>query len=656
MTQIDHIFPVSRSFDDSQANKVLVFAQENAAKGKRTPAEWLSADEDRWAHLTNVVWPKMVEAGWPDAKRRRCLKARLEDPEKDEAAFTNRQLVDTAYIARAARDYLGLLFGGGQAGLNAVQPVPGRATALLRRAWGVGLGKLLGLGDEADKVRNDLRHHAVDALVVALTEPGSVQALSRWWQLRELGLPRPDFRPPWPAFREEAKAKVERILVSHRVQAKLSGPLHEETRLGDTGQREPDGSVIYVKRKPVAELTASEIRGDRDVWIADEGVRKAILDHLARHGLVLARRERGAAKDASAERALKRLLAMEIRLPLSEEAKRRWAERGIDAQAGPVIKRVRLHLRRKDGVMPVHRRKNMHAELGPGTNHHIAIYRDGEDVRYLVVTKREAYERVRRGEPAVLPEHPEGGRLVMALHPGDVLRRAVGEREEFVVVRYAYGAGPVFFKPHWLAGVPKPQVSKTASDLGSRGLAQGCGRPHRPLAVREMTRTVVVSSPARLSLRHRQLVVARQDGSSPHGPAGRPRPPPRRGAAGDLHPRPARGTDGGEGCPRRLWGGPHAVRRPSPLCRQRACRRTAARSARLPAPAGETAVAGDRFGQAAPPSRPAAARRRLRPRARRHGAARAVWRPGQTWRPKERNATGPPCSGRSSGETGPGPD
>lgn len=33
-----------------------------------------------------------------------------------------------------------------------------------------------------------------------------------------------------------------------------------------------------------------------------------------------------------------------------------------------------------------------------------------------------------------------------------------------------------------------------------------------------MTRTVVVSSPARLSLRHRQLVVARQDGSSPTVP------------------------------------------------------------------------------------------------------------------------------------------
>ncbi|WP_114375387.1 type II CRISPR RNA-guided endonuclease Cas9 [Elioraea thermophila] len=458
-TQIDHIFPVSRSFDDSQANKVLVLAGENAAKGRRTPHEWLSADADRWTHLTQVVWPRMVEAGWPEAKRRRCLKAALEDPEADAEGFTARQLVDTAYIARAARDYLGLLFGGGQAGLNAVQPVSGRATALLRRAWGVGLGKLLGGGDEGDKVRDDLRHHAVDALVVALTEPRTVQALSRWWQVKETGLRPPPFDFPWPGFREEAKAKVASILVSHRVQAKLSGPLHEETRLGDTGEREPDGSVIYAKRKPVAELTASEILGGRDVWIADAGVRQAILDHLARHGVVLERRKRGAEKDAKAERELKRLLAMEIRLPLREETKRRWADHGVAAETGPIIKRVRLNLRRKDGVMPVHRHKNIHAELGPGTNDHIAIYRDGETVRFLVATKREAYERVRRGEPAVLPVHPEGGRLVMALRPGDVLRREVDGAQAFVLVRKFNANGRIFYKVLHSSKEPRPEVS-----------------------------------------------------------------------------------------------------------------------------------------------------------------------------------------------------
>ncbi|MFQ3623610.1 MAG: type II CRISPR RNA-guided endonuclease Cas9, partial [Acetobacteraceae bacterium] len=461
-TQIDHIFPVSRSFDDSQANKVLCLARENAAKGRRTPHEWLSGDADRWAHLTGTVWEQMKNAGWPEAKRRRCLKATLEDPEADAAGFTNRQLVDTAFIARAARPYLGLLFGGGQAGIDAVQPVPGRATALLRRAWGIGLGRLLGgAGEDGPKLRDDLRHHAVDALAVALTTPRTVAELSRWWQARETGRRPPGFPLPWPGFREQAKAAVESILVSHRVQAKLSGPLHEETRLGDTGMREDGGSTIYVKRKAVADLTASEILGGRDAWIADGGVRRAILDHLAANGVVLERRERGAAPDAAAARRLKSLLSQEIRLKLSEQTRRRWAESGIAAAHGPVIRRVRLHLRRKEGVMPVHKSRNIHAELGPGTNDHIAIYRDGETVRFLVVTKREALLRVRRGEAAVRPEHPEGGRLVMALRPGDVLRRQVDGREEFALIRLAYGAGPIFFKPPFVAGTPRPQVSKT---------------------------------------------------------------------------------------------------------------------------------------------------------------------------------------------------
>jgi CRISPR-associated endonuclease Csn1 len=463
-TQIDHIFPVSRSFDDSQANKVLCLAGENAAKGRRAPFEWLSPDGDRWNHLTSIVWPSMEQAGWPAAKRRRCLKPSLEDPLADEVGFTNRQLVDTAFIARAARPYLGLLFGGGQNGIDAVQPVPGRATALLRRAWGIGLGRLIGgASEDGPKVRDDLRHHAVDALAVALTTPRTVAELSRWWQARESGLRPPGFRLPWPGFRYEVKAAVEAILVSHRVQAKLSGPLHEDTRLGDTGLREASGSAIYVKRKPVAELSASEILSTpqygRDAWIADGGVRQAILDHLSASGLTLERRERGTVPDQAAARRLRALLAQEIRLKLTEEARKRWAERGVAAERGPVIRRVRLHIRRKEGIMRVHAEKNIHAELGPGSNDHIAIYRDGETVRFLVATKREALMRVQRGEPTVLLEHPQGGRLVMALRPRDVLSREENGIREFVLVRKVNAAGRIFYKPLYSANEPRPEVS-----------------------------------------------------------------------------------------------------------------------------------------------------------------------------------------------------
>jgi CRISPR-associated endonuclease Csn1 len=456
-TEIDHIFPVSRSFDDSQANKVLCFIGENRGpkgKGRRTPFEWLSPDADRWVHLTGVVWPNMAKSGWPGldprhkrpvGKYARCLREKLE--EAQDAEFTNRQLTDTAFIAKAARGYLGLLWGGGQDGINRVQPVSGRATGLLRRAWGIGLSRLLHgeLGEDA-KVRDDHRHHAVDALCVALCDAGAVNALSRWWQVRESTGVRPGFALPWEEFREQTKSAVEAIVVSHRVQAKLSGPLHEETRLGDTGDLD-EGFRVYVKRKPITALSASEILGTRDASLADPGIKRAILAHLASQGIT----DLKAAKPKD----LATALAADIRMPTTRE---KYA-----GGPGPVIRRVRVRVKRKEGVMPVHAKRNMHAELGPGSNHHIAIYCDGPTVRFLVVTRREAAARVMRKPslPAVAPVHPLGGELVMALHPSDVVHRKVGDRNELLLIRFAYGAGPIFFKPLTMSGNPEKQVSKT---------------------------------------------------------------------------------------------------------------------------------------------------------------------------------------------------
>jgi CRISPR-associated endonuclease Csn1 len=41
--EVDHILPIRRTLDDSKANKVLCFAEENREKGNRTPYEWAVA-------------------------------------------------------------------------------------------------------------------------------------------------------------------------------------------------------------------------------------------------------------------------------------------------------------------------------------------------------------------------------------------------------------------------------------------------------------------------------------------------------------------------------------------------------------------------------------------------------------------------------------
>lgn len=435
-TEIDHIFPMSRSFDDSQANKVLCLTGENRAKRNTTPYEYLSPKQDRWAYVTGTLWPEMVKANWPETKSRRCQRPDFGHSEDD--GFTNRQLVDSAFIATAARDYLGLLFGGGQIGMNAVQPIASRASTMIRRSLGIGLGNLLrGEDDTGPKPRDDHRHHAVDALAAALAIPAAIQSLSRWWQAREFSLQRPEMPMPWSGFHAAAREAVAAIVVSHKVQAKLSGPLHEDTRLGDTGETQGDAR-LYVKRKPVSALTDREI-----TQIRDGGVRAAIEATVAASG-----------GDAKAK---KTALAGEIRLPKA------------DGTPGPLIRRVRLCIPLKSGVMRVHPTKNIHAEQGRSTNDHIALYRDGETVRFLIATRREALDRVRRGESAILPTHPDGGDLAMALRPGDVLHRAINGRSEYRLIRKFLASGSIFFKPLTLSVDPKPEVSKTPAPLLQEG-------------------------------------------------------------------------------------------------------------------------------------------------------------------------------------------
>jgi CRISPR-associated endonuclease Csn1 len=429
VTEIEHVFPRSRSLDDSQANKVLCRTQANRAKGNRTPFEWLSAQPEHWLHLTETVWPQMRASGWPDAKLRRCSRQDFEDAEGE--GFTNRQLVDTSYIARAARDYLGLLFGGGQAGINAVQVVPGRATAQLRRAWSIGLSRLLH-GEEADgpKIRDDHRHHAIDALTVALTSPATVKRLSGWWQMRETQGGKPQFSPPWEGFHAQAKVAVEAIVVSHRVQAKLSGALHEETRLGDTGETR-ENYRLFVKRKPVAALTAGDVGAIRDV-----AVKKAVQDAISAAG-----------------GNLKKGLASEIRLPRK------------DGTPGPIIRRVRMVIPRAEGVMRLHPVKNVHAELGPGSLACMEIFENDGAVSFRIVTRREAMKTAR----AMNVDIGHNQRPKLVLRPSDVLHRVIDGKDEYRLVTKFYSKGPIFFRPLTVALLEGPARSQTPGPLLAEG-------------------------------------------------------------------------------------------------------------------------------------------------------------------------------------------
>ncbi|CAM3086699.1 type II CRISPR RNA-guided endonuclease Cas9 [Streptobacillus ratti] len=92
--QVDHILPYSKSFDNSYANKVLVFSNENQNKKERTPYQWLKGTE-KWSEFKQRV---RLNLKISDKKKSNLLFE--EDVVNDE--FLERELHATSYSSRLA--------------------------------------------------------------------------------------------------------------------------------------------------------------------------------------------------------------------------------------------------------------------------------------------------------------------------------------------------------------------------------------------------------------------------------------------------------------------------------------------------------------------------------------------------------------------------
>ena len=163
--------------------------------------------------------------GMPFSKRRKFTQKEI-----DLDNFVARQLNDTRYISVAARDYLGCLFEPEEQ-TSRVRAGRGQLTSELRRRWG--LNSLLSpfaarQEEEAPKNRDDHRHHAIDAIVVALSRPGHLKKLAAYHKQRaRMGQKAPAFEEPWGNFRSTVAKVIDGVNVSHRPRRKLSGQLHE---------------------------------------------------------------------------------------------------------------------------------------------------------------------------------------------------------------------------------------------------------------------------------------------------------------------------------------------------------------------------------------------------------------------------------------------
>jgi len=282
--QVDHILPRWRSLDDSFANKVVCFRDMNRDKGDRTPHEWLSGRPDDYEALKSRI------RSLPFRKRARFTQEKIDTDE-----FAARQLVDTAYITRAAADYLRCLVKEPHHVLGG----KGIYTGELRHLWGIEtilseLPDSPAWAAQADlrsgeKNRADHRHHAIDAIVVALTDQSRLQKLSKLYKTGEAGAE----ILPWEGFRNSVIESVKGINVSHHVQRKVTGALHEETIYGPVLEKNIRGEIVqrpgeFVVRKPLESLTQAMVEDIRDPTI-----KKLVLDRLAEFQIIAGKKSAG---------------------------------------------------------------------------------------------------------------------------------------------------------------------------------------------------------------------------------------------------------------------------------------------------------------------------------------------------------------------------
>ena len=319
---IEHIIPQARLFDDSFSNKTLEARDINIEKSNATAYDYILSKwgEERATEYKNRIDALYRQGTISKAKHDKLLMREADIPE----GFIDRDLRNSQYIAKKAREILEDM-------VPQVIPTIGSITDRLREDWQLvdvmqelnwdkyeRLGLTETYQDKDGRIirrikdwtkRNDHRHHAMDALTIAFTQPafiqylnnlnarsdrsGSIYGIEQRCLYRD-GRGKLRFRPPMPLdqFRAEARRQLEDILISIKAKNKVMtqninkskvkggtrkiiqltprGQLHNETIYGHTRHRISELVKVDGKMTP-----------ERASLIAKKAYREAVLARLA---------------------------------------------------------------------------------------------------------------------------------------------------------------------------------------------------------------------------------------------------------------------------------------------------------------------------------------------------------------------------------------
>ena len=258
--QVDHIIPFSRCLNDSYQNKVLVLTDENQKKRERTPFEYLGENKQRWHSFEEFV--NSIYKFNPRKRENMLMKNFNETKSKE---WIERNLNDTKYISKFMYSYIANNLQFVESELKRkVYNVNGQATSILRHYWGL----------KKDREKSDI-HHAQDAVIIACATSKNIKKVSDYSRRKILHINNElidtetgeiidkkynidiTIKEPWPRFREEVEAKMEKIFVSRMPERKVTGRAHKDTMRSQKFIKQ--GENFTVVKKALQSISKQEI-------------------------------------------------------------------------------------------------------------------------------------------------------------------------------------------------------------------------------------------------------------------------------------------------------------------------------------------------------------------------------------------------------------
>jgi CRISPR-associated endonuclease Csn1 len=308
---VEHIIPKSRLFDDSFTNKTICRRELNSGilgKNQMTAYDFMKSKGDQ-NFLNYVEFIKMhlyKKDGISKGKFNKLMTPVDKIPED----FINRQLQETRFITREISGLLTKI-------CRNVHSTSGSVTDYLRHHWGYdmvlqklnwhkyeAIEKTVIEHDKQGKPlyriidwskRDDHRHHAIDAIVIACTKQSYIQQLNNLNQIVEKRLQQTnqdaikevDIKTQVPFTFQQVADATSNILVSFKAGKKVSSPSSNKTKRGKAvfSKKEviPRGflhkETVYGKIKQFEEVSLSP-RFDRLEDIVRPEIKAQVIEYI----------------------------------------------------------------------------------------------------------------------------------------------------------------------------------------------------------------------------------------------------------------------------------------------------------------------------------------------------------------------------------------